>query len=56
MITCAKKFGFTLALQIPILASLWIIPYTVPEIMLKYDLINGNTAYIFVLLILSTII
>ena len=56
MIVYAKKFGFTLALQIPILVSLWVIPYTVPEIMLKYDLINGNTAYVFVLLILSTII
>jgi len=56
MVTYAKKFGFTLFLQIPILVSLWIIPYTVPEIMLKYDLINGNTAYIFVLMILSSII
>jgi len=56
MVTYAKKFGLSLCLQIPILVSLWIIPYTIPEIMLKYEVINGNTAYIFVLLALSTII
>jgi len=56
MVTYAKKFGFALLLQIPILVGLWVIPYTDPEIMFKYEVINGNTAYIFVLLALSTII
>jgi cation transport ATPase len=36
--------------------SVWIIPYANPELMMKHDLVNGNTAYILVLCFLSTII
>lgn len=56
MLNYAKKFGIALILLIPILASLWIVPYACPSVMLMCNMVNGNTVYIFCLFILATAI
>lgn len=41
---------------LPVLVFAWILPYTVPSFLTKYVYANGNTLYIFLMLIFSTII
>jgi Cu+-exporting ATPase len=50
------KFLVCLALEIPILFFLWVMPYAFSDFLTKYPTFNGMPAYIIILLILSTII
>jgi Cu+-exporting ATPase len=50
------KFLVCLALEIPILFFLWIMPYAFSDFLTKYPTFNGMPAYIIILFVLSTII
>ena len=50
------KFLWCLIVELPILALMWIVPYTTPEFLTGYIVVNGMPLYIFLLLALSTII
>jgi Cu+-exporting ATPase len=50
------KFLTCLALEIPILIFMWVIPYTYPKFMTSYQVYNGATVFILILLVFSTII
>ena len=50
------KFLMALVIEIPILALMWIVPYTNPEFLTSHNVLNGMPLYIFILLVLSSII
>ena len=50
------KFLSCLALEIPILILMWVIPYASPKFMTNYHVYNGMTLYILILLVFSSII
>ena len=54
--TYQTKFVVTLAIQMPILVLLWIVPYRMPGFLTDYDIVNGNTLYLFMLLFFSSLI
>ena len=51
-----NKFFASFAVLLPILVLMWVIPYTVPEFMTAFILLNGMPLYIFLLLGFSSII
>lgn len=51
-----RKFLIALAIEAPILILMWIVPYTNPEFLIKFEIVNGMPLYIFILLGLSSII
>ena len=51
-----NKFLWSLIIELPILVLMWIIPYTNPSFLTAHILFNGMPLYIFILLVLSSII
>ena len=45
-----------LVLWIPIMVLMWVIPYTVPDFLTSYFILNEKPLYIFILLVLGSII
>jgi len=41
---------------LPILVLSWIIPYTNPEFLTAFDIFNGNTLYVFMMFVLSSVV
>ena len=56
MIRFRRKFLIALAIEVPILILMWLIPYTNPDFLTDHILFNGMPMYIFLLLGLSSII
>lgn len=50
------KFLLALAIEIPILIFMWVIPYTIPDFLTDHVVVNGMPLYIFILLVLSALI
>lgn len=50
-----RKFIFALAIEIPILVLMWVVPYTNPDFLSSNFFFNGMPFYIFLLLLLSTV-
>lgn len=51
-----NRFLGALLLWIPIMVLAWIVPYTNPEFLTAHVLVNGNTVYVLLMLVFSTII
>ena len=51
-----NKFLVTCIFELPILILLWVIPYHSPKFLTSFEIIGGNTLYLFVLLFLSGVI
>jgi Cu+-exporting ATPase len=51
-----NKFLISLAILVPILVLMWVIPYTNPSFLISYELRKGINAYILILCGLSTAI
>mmetsp|Transcript_12223 Transcript_12223/g.8528 ORF Transcript_12223/g.8528 Transcript_12223/m.8528 type:complete len:227 (+) Transcript_12223:549-1229(+) len=51
-----NKFLVSLALLLPILVLTWVIPYTYSSFLVALPVINGNTLYVLIITILSTVI
>lgn len=51
-----RKFLLALAIELPILILMWVIPYTTPEFLTDHIVFNGMPMYIFILLGLSAVI
>ena len=50
------KFLWVLIFEMPILALMWIVPFTNPDFLADHIVVNGMPLYIFLLLGLSSII
>jgi P-type Cu+ transporter len=51
-----SKFVITLMVMVPIQLLAWVVPYLHPSFLTAYDLVEGNTLYLFILLFFSSII
>ena len=51
-----RKFILALVFEVPILVLMWVIPYTNPNFLTAHALFNKMPLYIFLLLVLSSII
>lgn len=51
-----RKCLIAVLVWLPILVLSWIVPYTNPEFLNKFDVFNGNTLYVLMMFVLSSVI